>query len=75
MRPMQGEDLNNYIDVAEDLKKFLMVSNTNLFFLLQWLQPSLLHNFCCQQHYLIINNNNYCLVMVAFEPCSLTNCV
>ena len=30
---MQGEDLNIYIDVVEDLKKLLMVWNTNLFLL------------------------------------------
>lgn len=37
---MQGEDLNIYIDVVEDLKKLLMVG------FYKWLQPTLPHNFC-----------------------------
>ena len=71
MRPMQGEDLNIYIDVVKDLKKLLMVSNTNLFFITNgYSLPFLTTCVTCQQHCLIISNSYYCLVMVAFDPCS-----
>lgn len=72
MRPMQGEDLNIYIDVVKDLKKRLMVSNTNLFFITNgYSRPFLTTSVTCQQHCLIISNNYYFLVMIAFDPCSL----